>query len=59
MWLITQRGFGFNTGFIRYGYYNYTDYNYWLTQQLTIQYRLSDLTPLTAETLLNSGFRLL
>jgi hypothetical protein len=31
----------------------------WLTQQLTTKYTLSDLTPLTAETLLNTGFCLL
>jgi hypothetical protein len=30
-----------------------------LTQQLTTKYRLSDLTPLTTETLLNTGLRLL
>jgi hypothetical protein len=59
VWLITRRGFGLDAGFIRYDDHNYTDYNYWLTQQLTTKYRLSDLTPLTTETLLNTGFRLL
>jgi hypothetical protein len=60
VWLITLRGFGLDTGFIHYGDYNYTDYNYWLlTQQHTTKYRLSDLTPLITETLLNTGFRLL
>jgi hypothetical protein len=28
VWLITLRGFGLDTGFIHYGDYNYTDYNY-------------------------------
>jgi hypothetical protein len=49
-----------DTGFIHYGDYNYTDYNYWLLkQQLTTKYTLNDLTPLTTATLLNTGFRLL
>jgi hypothetical protein len=28
LWLITLRGFGLDTGFIHYGDYNYTNYNY-------------------------------
>jgi hypothetical protein len=28
VWLITRRGFGLDTGFIHYGDYNYTSYNY-------------------------------
>jgi hypothetical protein len=39
--------------------YNYTDYNYRLLTQLTTKYRLGDLTSLTTETLLYTGFRLL
>jgi hypothetical protein len=28
VWPINLRGFGLDTGFIHYGHYNYTDYNY-------------------------------
>jgi hypothetical protein len=40
--------------------YSCKHYNYYLlTRQLTTKYRLSDLTPITTETLLNIGFLLL